>query len=595
MVSVTFLFAAASALLPFVSAILPRQSPEYGHDFEFPLPIPPIKEPLTSHTDYKTGTKIDFYEVKIREFKKRLFPDLGEATLVGYDGMAPGPTFRIKKGTESVVRFVNEYGRKSAVHLHGSYSRAPFDGWAEDTIEPGQYKDYYYPNKQDGRTLWYHDHAMGITALNVYSGQAGFYIIEDPEMEAKLDLPQGKYDIPLMFQSHFYDASGAITDMTGERNSTFGDTFSVNGQILPYLDVEPRKYRFRFLNAAASRTFNFTLVEKDWEGPLPMYVVGSDSGFTSHPVETLSLVQAMAERWEVIIDFSNYRDKELTLKSSRTFADEDYEGTGNVLQFRVGRRVTSKQGNGPLPPKLIDLQLPTDHEKIDQRWNFTRTGVAPNFTWLINNVGFSDVYNRVLRNVPRGTIEKWILHGGGGWSHPIHIHLVDFQIVSRTAVEPRRNGTAPGRSGVTPYEAAALKDVSAVGQNEEVTVLAKYAPWAGTYMFHCHNLIHEDHEMMAAFNVTRLPEWGYPESMGLLDPMDPKFRAKEYRGTAVRTLRDEVLPMFAELRAYGNVEEVMRELDEYHATRTPALTGSAWPTLPPPPPPPTATPTPTPA
>jgi bilirubin oxidase len=90
----------------------------------------------SSYTDRKTGTKIDFYEVKIREFTQNLFPDLGDATLLGYDGMAPGPTFRVKKGTETVVRFVNEYYRNSAVHLHGSFSRAPFDGWAEDTWVP---------------------------------------------------------------------------------------------------------------------------------------------------------------------------------------------------------------------------------------------------------------------------------------------------------------------------------------------------------------------------------------------------------------------------------------------------------------------------
>jgi bilirubin oxidase len=277
----------------------------------------------------------------------------------------------------------------------------------------------------------------------------------------------------------------------------------------------------------------------------------------------------MAERWEIIIDFSQYRGKKLTLKSMpQTFADNDYEGSGNVLQFRVGHRVTSNKNNGPLPSTLVDLDLPTDHETVDQRFNFTRTGTAPDFTWLINGVGFQDVNNRVLRNVPRGTTEKWVVRGGGGWSHPLHIHLVDFQILERTAVEPRRNGTAPGRTGVTPYEAAALKDVAALGQNEEVTVLAKYAPWAGTYMFHCHNLIHEDHDMMAVFNVTRLPDWGYPENLSLMDPMEPRFRAKDYRGTDIRALRDEVLPTFAKLRAYGDVDEVLEELEEYHATHS---------------------------
>jgi len=501
--------------------------------------------------------------------------------------MVPGPTFRIKKGTETVVRFVNEYYRESSIHLHGSYSRAPFDGWAADTIHPGQYKDYYYPNKQNSRTLWYHDHAQGITSLNAYAGQAGFYIIEDDALEDKLDLPRGNYDIPIMFQSHFYTANGNISDETAQRISTYGDTFSANGQILPHFEVEPRKYRFRFVNAAASRTFNFTLEGESSYGEtekIPMWVVGSDAGFLSHPVKTESLVQVMSERWEVVIDFAQYKGQKLTLKSADTFADTKFLGTGDVLQFRVGHQVTSQKGNGPLPAKLVDLDLPVNHDVVDQHFEFGfgPKGPPPAGEWTINNRSFADAKNRIIRNVPRGTTEKWTLHGGGGWSHPVHIHLVDFQVIAREGTTPRPGtNTTRGRNYVTPYEAAALKDVVAVGTNEQLTILAKYAPWDGVYMFHCHNLIHEDHDMMAAFNVTSLPDFGYPETTKLVDPMDPRFRPQEYRGTTIRTLRDEVLPNFAKLRAYGDVNKAEEALDEYHATRVgPPLTGVAIPAAP---------------
>ncbi|KAF8538453.1 Cupredoxin [Trichophaea hybrida] len=550
MVSASYLFAAVVALLPLVSAQLPRKSPVYPDEFQHELPIPPVKRPLATYTDRRTGKIMDFYEIKIKKFKKQLFPNLGEATLVGYDGIAPGPTFKVRKGRETVVRFVNEYDRPSAIHLHGSYSRAPFDGWAEDTIAPGYYKDYYYPNKQTGRSLWYHDHAVGITALNAYAGQAGFYLIEEPEVERRLDLPQGDYDIPLMFQSRFYTADGDISDISTETTSTYGDTFSVNGQILPRFSVEPRKYRFRMLNAAASRTFNFTLAGQD-NDHIPFWVVGSDSGFLSHPVETTSLVQAMAERWEIVIDFSKFAGQNLVLKSAKTFVDEDYAGTGNVMQFRVGRRVKSRAGNGPLPGSLVDLDLPTVQDNmVVQQFNFSRRG--PTGDWTINNKTFHDPLNRLVHNVPLGTTEKWILHGGGGWSHPVHIHLVDFQILERIPIEPRRPGTEPGRDYVTPYEAAALKDVADLGQNEQVTVLAKYAPWDGLYMFHCHNLVHEDHDMMAAFNVTALPEKGYSESGRFVDPMTQEFRAKPYpfRATNYRTAI-AVLKKFSEMGAYN--------------------------------------------
>lgn len=115
----------------------------------------------------------------------------------------------------------------------------------------------------------------------------------------------------------------------------------------------------------------------------------------------------------------------------------------------------------------------------DHHFRFERQGGA----WKINGVGFADVGQRVLARVPRGTVEVWELeNGGGGWSHPVHVHLVDFRVVSR----------AGGKRGVQPYEAQGLKDVVWLGPGETVRVEARYAPWDGVYMFHCHNLIHED-------------------------------------------------------------------------------------------------------
>ncbi|RPB06988.1 hypothetical protein P167DRAFT_609751 [Morchella conica CCBAS932] len=555
------------ALLPLLanSQIIPitlRESPSYNHDFEFPLPIMPVKQPLTTYTNPKTGVQVDFYEIKIKETTKNLFPDLGDATLIGYDGQIPGPTFRVPKGRETVIRFVNEYYRRSAIHLHGSYSRAPFDGWAEDTILPGQYKDYYYPNTQSARTLWYHDHAMGITALNAYSGQAGFYILEDAALEASLDLPRGSYDIPLMLNSKRYTSTGNITNESAETISTYGDTPSVNGQILPHFVVEPRKYRFRVLNAAASRTFNLTLNVDATRENKKFHVVGSDAGFMSKSVETESLVVAMAERWEIVIDFANLAGQNLTLKQSNCFIDTNYVGYDKVMQFRVGNAVTSEVGNGPLPDKLVDLDLPAPKTQLDQNFVFGRV----RGDWTINSVTFSNVKNRILRNVPRGTTEMWRLQGGGGWSHPVHIHLVDLQILSRRKAT---QNSAFGRTEVTPYEAAALKDVIVLGNNEAVTVLAKYAPWDGVYMFHCHNLVHEDHDMMGAFNVTALSDFNYPETTRFIDPMEPRFRAKPYNGFTVAEA-NSALEFFSSLNAYTDADGIENALDQYWAKKASA-------------------------
>ena len=145
------------------------------------------------------------------------------------------------------------------------------------------------------------------------------------------------------------------------------------------------------------------------------------------------------------------------------------------------------------------MPFPPKKSGIDRSFKFGRT----NGQWTVNGVTFADVNNRILAKPQRGAVEVWELeNSSGGWSHPVHIHLVDFQILTRTG----------GKRSVLNYEKEALKDVVLLGVNEKVTVIARYAPYDGVYMFHCHNLIHEDHDMMAAFNVTSLADFGYPET-----------------------------------------------------------------------------------
>jgi len=166
-----------------------------------------------------------------------------------------------------------------------------------------------------------------------------------------------------------------------------------------------------------------------------------------------------------------------------------------------------------VPNNLRTVPFPPASTGIDHHFRFHRT----NGEWRINGVGFSDVANRVLAKVPRGKVEIWELeNSSGGWTHPIHVHLVDFRVIYRSD------------RGVEPYEAAGLKDVVWLAKGETVRVEAHYAPWDGVYMFHCHNLIHEDQDMMAAFNVTTLETFGYDEVTDYTDPMDQRWRAVPY-------------------------------------------------------------------
>ncbi|KAF4773703.1 bilirubin oxidase [Colletotrichum scovillei] len=455
-------------------------SPEYKYFYQFPLPIPPVKQPKMSITNPVTNKQIDYYEVDIVPFKQQVYPNKGPASLVGYDGISPGPTFLVPRGRETVVRFTNKAVLPSAVHLHGSPSRAPWDGWAEDRILPGQYKDYYYPNSQSGRFLWYHDHAMDI--------------------------------------------------------------------------VEPRKYRLRFLNSAVSRSFILYFQRQTGGANIPFQVIASDAGLLTGPITSSTLTISMAERWEVVFDFSQFAGQNITLRNQDDVGkDKDYGFTNQVMRFVVSKPAVVD--NAVVPANLRNVPFPPSQGNgVDRKFLFHRQGGG----WKINGVGFSDVKNRILANVPRGKVEIWEFeNGGGGWTHPIHVHLVDFRVLSRTKA----------KRPVLPYEAAGLKDVVWLDAGEVVRVEAHYAPWDGVYMFHCHNLIHEDHEMMAAFNVTALADFGYNET-SFADPMEARWRAVPVTATAFSAdAITQKVQFMASLHPYNNVDEVTTRLNQYWSTR----------------------------
>jgi bilirubin oxidase len=176
----------------------------------------------------------------------------------------------------------------------------------------------------------------------------------------------------------------------------------------------------------------------------------------------------------------------------------------------------------------------------------------------------------VLAKPPRGAVELWkLVNNGGGWAHPIHVHLVDFQVVQRNK---------GARAKVETYEAASLQDVVLLGENEEVYVLARYTPWDGLYMFHCHNLVHEDHSMMASFNVTDLPNFNYPQQVSkFINPVDPRFTSRRYNATeqTLDNVNNVVLPAFAALNGYEFHEEVEEALVTYYSTATSTISDTA--------------------
>ena len=456
--------------------------------FTVPFATPPVLAPA-----YETPS-VAYYDIVQRQAKAEILPGL-ETTIWGYNGIAPGPTVVTKQGQKVVMRQANElpavhptqrYNVWTSTHLHGSCSLPQYDGYASDITRPNQYKDYHYPQSQDARTLWYHDHGVHITAFNAYMGLAGMYVMHDP-IEGELGIPRGRYDVPFILRDAMFQKNGdLVIDDNGE-SGIYGDVILVNGKPWPLMQVESRKYRFRILNAAVSRSFDLRLDNGE-----PMTVIATDGGLMPLAQETTSLRVSMAERYEVVIDFAKYRPGErIVMRNVSPKNNIDFDTTEVVMAFEVGATVTDSTANEVpevLNPNEEVMGLKESDAVRTRNLRFER-GQGQ---WTINDHVWSDIvnsgYELVVANPGLDDVEIWELENkSGGWFHPVHIHMVDFKILDR-------NGRPP-----EPYEQGP-KDVVYVGEDELVRVIMRF-DHPGKYMIHCHNLVHEDHDMMTQFRV----------------------------------------------------------------------------------------------
>ncbi len=468
----------------------------------------------------------------------------------GYNGLVPGPTIRTVHDQPIVVnqrnllhqppaapyqsvpmpsRYTSDpWQRSTSTHLHGSCSLPQYDGYASDITFPGQWKRYFYPNCQEARTIWYHDHGIHHTSHNAYNGLAGMYIHHDAH-EATLGIPTGapgsdpgqrQYDVPLVVRDAMFATDGTLIYDDNSESGVYGDVILMNGVPWPLMDVEPRLYRFRVLNASLSRSYTWQL--HDGRSAVPITMVATDAGLMPQPMQVASFRHGMAERYEFCVDFSRYKGATVRMMNLGPDNNIDYSTTAWAMAFRVGRSVSSKANNAV--PADWAARVPaaecmtwTESELLAagtrlRTFDFHRS----NGQWQINGETWEDVidsgYQHCVAEPDYGDVEIWELKNkSGGWFHPVHIHLVDFQVLSR-------NGSV---SNVLPHEKGP-KDVVYVGENETVRVAMRFAgPSAGEgwpnprgrYMMHCHNLVHEDHDMMVQFSV------GDPEHEPAFDPI----------------------------------------------------------------------------
>lgn len=584
------------------------------------LVIPPTYAPKIV-TDKKTGAVISHdYTVDMSEFQEQILPPGFPTTKVwGYGGLvkdpstgklgyfrsSPGPTFEAVRGIPINVKWENKLTGSSnyavdptlhwanpnmmsmspakpwpafpqgfseaqspipsVPHLHGGETASIYDGnpdaWFTSCGMTGPAyatSTYTYLNTQNPETLWYHDHAMGMTRTNVYSGLAGFYLLNDPKdpLENQKQpensiLPIGNYDVPLVIQDRSFNSDGSFFfNCVGEESNIhpywvpefFGNTIVVNGKVWPNFNVERREYRLRVLNGSNARFYNLSLSNKQ-----TFTQVASDGGYLPSPVELTSLLLAPGERADILIDFSSTAPGSAIILNNDASAPypsgdkPDANTVGQIMQFTVSSNSRSVIRTTVLPTKLADIPklAPNAPTRV---LTLNEASESKDCEGLFLNGQKWEA--PISENTKVGSTEDWQIVNLTEDAHPIHLHLIDFQLVSRQAIDTEKyskvwysaNGMLPLKKPTisipidkyikgdpmppNPNEAG-WKDTIQANPGEVTTIRVRFAPQDASleaakpginlfpfdptsgpgYVWHCHILDHEDNEMMRPFKV----------------------------------------------------------------------------------------------
>ena len=482
--------------------------------FVDPLPIPSVAKP-GGMRPLPSSPKINvpYYRLAAQQIETKLHRDLKPARLWGFGGSVPGPTLEMRSGEEALVEWVNElpeqhflpidyrlHGAEGnpqvriVTHLHGGFVPPESDGYPEDWYVPGKSLTYRYPIHQEAAMLWYHDHAMGINRLNIYAGLFGAAIVRD-KVEDALNLPSGKYEIPLMIFDRLLTPDGQLYYPISDKPKApwtpelFGDAILVNGKLTPYLDVEPRKYRLRVLNASNARFYHLSFANG-----LEFHQIGTDQGLLVAPLAQKKISLAPAERVDVVVDFSNSRGEQIVLK------DTSY----NVMQFRVSNPKVTDESSLPAQlrpmPKLAESEaVKTRLLTLDEYESFTGEPVL-----LLLNASYW--HDPITEKPVQNSTEIWSFINPTDDTHPIHLHAVRFQILDRQNYEPsaylakKELRFLGPRLPPEPYEAG-WKDTAGAHSRMLTRIIVPFNSYPGRYVWHCHILEHEDNEMMWPYEI----------------------------------------------------------------------------------------------
>jgi spore coat protein A len=572
-------------------------------------PLEPFVDRLPLPSRLRAAERDGRLTVRMRAATHQFHRDLPSSSIWGFEGTVPGPTIEAERGRPVTIEWRNELqgpfpvvdtiaprptdangvpvqcfpglsggepNRHAAgltgntvVHLHGGLTPASDDGWAENLFAPGQTAVFRYPMDQRAALLWYHDHVMGVTKLDVYAGLAGMWIVRD-ERERELGLPEGPpFEVPLLIQDRNFDLDGRLIHKTDpEVMEAFAPFTVVNGKVWPVLDVQPTTYRFRMLNGSNARTYRLVLVRDGAPELERITQIGTDHGLLRVPVAVPSegIVLASAERADLLVDFSDLEPgTELTLLNTArapfdgsSFPAEDAEHAADldgllpypqVMRLRVTAgdvarrsipRTLATDYESPAPEVLAkaprraialvereidgetNMLTMRELESVDAEYTGPVVTVVDDEETTRHRVVAAHFEDTTTFFPMLGEYEVWQLINLTGDTHPIHLHLDPFQILTR---RPIRYEIPEGGIGDRDLAATVtlerdpddelnhaiddnergLKDTIRVNPNEIVEIAVRFTAYSGRYMYHCHILEHEDRDMMRPF-VTMAPE-----------------------------------------------------------------------------------------
>jgi spore coat protein A len=383
---------------------------------------------------------------------------------------------------------------RTVAHVHGARVSPSSDGYPEEWFAPGHATLSHYPNAQDAATLWYHDHAMGITRLNIYAGLLGAYLIHD-DAEQSLGLPSGDCDLPLILCDRLIAKDGQLYYPVSDDpqapwvSECNGNAILCNGKLFPFLEVEPRRYRLRLINAANTRFYEMSL-----SGGLSLTQIASDQGLLAAPVSRQRVTLYPAERADVVIDFSGMDGKHVQLRQQAEA----------IMEFRVRDRGRRDTGTMPATLRTIERLAPASAVR-DRVLSLGEQDDAGGSAMMMM-LGGKHWSAPVTEDPRQDTTEIWSMVNLTGDAHPMHLHLVRFQVLERRpfdlfAWNESKTLKYTGPAIPPAPEEMGWKDTVRADPGMVTRIIARFEGEPGRYVWHCHLLEHEDNEMMRPFQL----------------------------------------------------------------------------------------------